>query len=64
MKKKNRIYNPYRNEAVKYLVHYFQTAFEGAGLLWNYDNEVEMERLVDGLMDAVADEAEDNKEKP
>ncbi|WKV22519.1 hypothetical protein [Bacillus phage vB_BceS-M2] len=43
-------------EAKATLVHYLQTAFEGAGLLWNEDNVDEVHGLVDNLVEGIKEE--------
>jgi len=39
-----------KDRAVKVLTHYFRTAFAGAGLKWDADNEAEVEDIVNDLL--------------
>lgn len=41
-----------RDEAVKTLQYYFRRAFEAGGLKWDFDNDAEIEYIVDMLMQA------------
>jgi hypothetical protein len=52
-----------RDRVTGLLTHYLRTAFRGAGLNWDADNEAEMNILADALHemvdDAVREHAED-----
>ena len=43
--------NP-KQEAINILIHYFRTVFEKVGLKWDYDNEVELQGIVNDIVDA------------
>lgn len=53
-------------QAKSTLVHYFQTAFEAAGLKWDSDNVTEVEGIVDdismGIRKEIDEQAEDSEE--
>lgn len=38
------------------MIHYFKTAFKGAGLIWNSDNEREVKSIVEFTINAAIDE--------
>ena len=44
--------------AKRLLTHYFQTAFQGAGLRWDNDNRVEVEEIIDLIFAEINDQAE------
>ena len=44
-----------RDRATKTLIHYIRTAFIGAGLKWDRDNDVEVAGIVDDLYVALKD---------
>jgi hypothetical protein len=46
-----------KNEAKKLLKHYFRLAVKAAGGKWDYDNDAEIDTLVDYLIDAAVRDA-------
>ncbi len=44
-------------EAVDILAHYLRTAWEAAGLTWTDDNDLEVERLVELIIEAAEEPA-------
>lgn len=44
-----------RDRATRTLVHYIRTAFVGAGLKWDRDNDVEVAGIVDDIWVSLTD---------
>ena len=48
--------NENKRIAKQYLTHYFKLLFESSGLRWDYDNQAEIEDIVDLIIKAVIDD--------
>ena len=47
-----------REQAKRLLVHYFRMCAKESGFTWDFDNESEIESIVDLIIDAVKEELE------
>jgi hypothetical protein len=45
-----------RNKAIQVLSHYMRMAFTESGLDWDYDNESDIELIVDNIISAAKEE--------